>query len=66
MNDPPPSASAARPGLRPAVDAALARALAKKPEDRFQSAGDLGRALAAALAGEPPIEPEGTVARGPR
>ena len=65
MNDPPPSACAARPGLRPEVDAALARALAKKPDDRFQSAGDLGRALAAALAGEAPIEPEGTVARGP-
>ena len=65
MNEPPPSACAARPGLPPAVDAALARALAKKPEDRFQSAGDLGRALAAALAGEAPIEPEGTVARGP-
>ena len=65
MNEPPPSACAARPGLRPEVDAALARALAKKPDDRFQSAGDLGRALTAALAGEAPIEPEGTVARGP-
>jgi hypothetical protein len=65
MNDPPPSACAARAGLRPEVDAALARALAKKPDERFQSAGDLGRALAAALAGEAPIEPEGTVARGP-
>jgi predicted Ser/Thr protein kinase len=65
MNDPPPSACEARPELRPEVDAALVRALAKKPADRFQSAGDLGRALAAALAGEAPIEPEGTVARGP-
>jgi predicted Ser/Thr protein kinase len=65
MNDPPPSACAARPALRSEVDAALSRALAKKPEDRFQSAGDLGRALAAALAGETAIEPEGTVARGP-
>jgi predicted Ser/Thr protein kinase len=65
MNEPPPSACAARAGLRPEVDAALARAMAKKPDDRFQSAGDLGRALTAALAGEAPIEPEGTVARGP-
>ena len=65
MNDPPPSACAARPALRAEVDAALARALAKKPDDRFQSAGDLGRALAAALAGVAPIEPEGTVAQGP-
>jgi serine/threonine-protein kinase len=65
MNDPPPSACAARPALRSEVDVALSRALAKKPDDRFQSAGDLGRALAAALAGEASIEPEGTVATGP-
>jgi predicted Ser/Thr protein kinase len=65
MNDPPPSARAARPELDPEVDATLARALAKKPADRFQSAGDLGRALAAALAGHTQLEPERTVARGP-
>jgi predicted Ser/Thr protein kinase len=65
MNEPPPSACAARSELRPEVDAALARAMAKKPADRFQSAGDLGRALAAALAGQPQVEPERTVARGP-
>ena len=66
MNEPPPSACAARPELQPEVDATLARAMAKKPADRFQSAGDLGRALAAALAGRPQIEPERTVARGAR
>ncbi|HEX6618473.1 MAG TPA: serine/threonine-protein kinase, partial [Solirubrobacteraceae bacterium] len=65
MNEPPPSACAARPELHPDVDAALARALAKKPAERFQSAGDLGRALAAALAGQRQLEPERTVARGP-
>jgi predicted Ser/Thr protein kinase len=65
MNEPPPSACAARPELDPEVDATLARALAKKPADRFQSAGDLGRALAAALAGRAQLEPERTVARGP-
>jgi predicted Ser/Thr protein kinase len=65
MNEPPPSACASRPELRSAVDAALARAMAKKPADRFQSTGDLGRALAAALAGEAQVEPERTVARGP-
>jgi predicted Ser/Thr protein kinase len=64
MNEPPPSACAARTELRPEVDAALARAMAKKPADRFQSAGDLGRALAAALAGQAQVEPERTVARG--
>jgi predicted Ser/Thr protein kinase len=65
MNEPPPSACAARPQLRPEVDAALARAMAKQPADRFQSAGDLGRALTAALTGEAQVEPERTVARGP-
>ena len=35
------------------------------PRIAIQSAGDLGRAVEAALAGEAPIEPEGTVARGP-
>jgi predicted Ser/Thr protein kinase len=65
MNEPPPSACAARSELRPEVDAALTRAMAKKPADRFQSAGDLGRALAAALAGREQVEPERTVARGP-
>jgi predicted Ser/Thr protein kinase len=64
MNEPPPSACAVRPELRPEVDAALARAMAKKPADRFQSAGDLGRALAAGLAGRAQVEPERTVARG--
>jgi predicted Ser/Thr protein kinase len=64
MNDPPPSACAARPELQPDVDATLARAMAKKPADRFQSAGDLGRALAAGLAGRAQVEPERTVARG--
>jgi predicted Ser/Thr protein kinase len=49
MNEPPPSACAARPELDPEVDATLARALAKKPAERFQSAGDLGRAAAAAV-----------------
>jgi predicted Ser/Thr protein kinase len=65
MHEPPPSASAARPELDPEVDATLARALAKKPADRFPSAGDLGRALAAALAGHTQRGPEATVARGP-
>ncbi|MGZ6644612.1 MAG: protein kinase domain-containing protein, partial [Solirubrobacteraceae bacterium] len=65
MNEPPPSACAARSELHPDVDAVLARALAKKPAERFQSAGDLGRALAAALAGQSQLEPERTVARGP-
>jgi predicted Ser/Thr protein kinase len=65
MNIPPPSACESRAGLRPEVDAAIGRAMAKDPGERFQSAGDFARALTAALTGEPNLEPERTVAVGP-
>jgi serine/threonine-protein kinase len=65
MNNPPPSACASRADLRPEVDAAIARAMAKDPSERFQSAGDFARALVAALTGEPNLEPERSVAVGP-
>jgi serine/threonine-protein kinase len=44
-----PLASRRAPELSPAVDAVLARALAKKPDDRFACAADLAAALAQAL-----------------
>src|SRR5439155_3202889 len=42
----------------------LERALAKSADERFPSAGDLGRAALAAAVGEPVTEEERTVARG--
>jgi eukaryotic-like serine/threonine-protein kinase len=45
-----------RPGISPAVDAVLAIALAKRPEDRFPSAAALAEAMAAAVAGRLPAE----------
>jgi serine/threonine protein kinase len=51
VQDPPPSVLAARPDLPPAVDGVIARALAKVPADRFQTAGELFAALSTA-AGE--------------
>ena len=51
VQDPPPSVLATRPDLPPAVDAVIARALAKVPADRFQTAGELFAALSNA-AGE--------------
>ena len=45
LSTPPPALSAVRPGLPPAVDAVLARALAKAPADRYPSCRDFAEAL---------------------
>jgi DNA-binding beta-propeller fold protein YncE/predicted Ser/Thr protein kinase len=64
LNDDPPSLHDRAPDVPAAFDAVLARALAKDPDDRFPSAGDLGRAALAA-AGEPVAPaPERLVAVG--
>src|SRR3954447_17169976 len=63
-SEPPPALSSVAAGVSPALDAAVSRALAKEPDDRFQSAGDFPRAVAAAAAGDTVIEPERTVAVG--
>jgi class 3 adenylate cyclase len=47
---PPPSLAAARPELAPSVDAVIAKALAKEPDERYATAGELAKALAAAAA----------------
>ena len=63
---PPPSARR-RPGCRRRFDAVIARALAKEPAQRFQSAGDLGRAaIAAAAAGAPPAATRSSPPAPPR
>jgi streptogramin lyase len=59
LSAPPPV-----PGCGAALDAVVARAMAKDPEERYPSAGDLGRAAIAAAAGTVPHEPERAVARG--
>jgi hypothetical protein len=51
LSEPPPQVSGAAPGVPAAFDDVIARALAKAPEQRFQSAGDLGRAAMAAATG---------------
>jgi serine/threonine-protein kinase len=51
VQDEPPSISEFRPDLPAAVTQIISRALAKNPDDRFQSAGDLAKALAEAAAG---------------
>lgn len=54
MHEPPPRASDLRPGIPEAFDSVIAKALAKAPDDRFQSCGKLARAGEAALHGEEP------------
>ena len=53
-----------RPTCPPSFDAVIARALAKDPDDRFPSAGDLGRAALAAAGRPVAPTPERLVAVG--
>ncbi|MFI9407558.1 protein kinase [Nocardia sp. NPDC052316] len=54
---PPPSASALRAGLPPALDAVIAVAMAKRPDQRFASCLDFATAARQALAGQLPQLP---------
>ena len=51
MQDPPPSLREVAPQVPAAFDTVIQRAMAKSPEDRYQSAGDLARAATAAAEG---------------
>ena len=54
MNEPPPRPSDVQPGLPEGFDAVIAKALAKAPDDRYASCGELAAASEAALRGELP------------
>jgi serine/threonine protein kinase len=63
LEAPPPSITALRPDLPPAIDQAIARALAKSPDDRFPTCRALLTAARTALFpgnGGPPTPPPGT------
>ena len=51
VHDPPPALEGALADLYPAFGPVLERAMAKNPEDRYRSAGELAREAAAALRG---------------
>ena len=70
MQEPPPSLSALRPELPPAVDPVIARAMAKSPDERYANCGQFAAALQQALSASPgagtdalamPSPPHGTV-----
>ncbi|MEP6813264.1 MAG: serine/threonine-protein kinase [Actinomycetota bacterium] len=52
LNEPPPKLTDARPDLPAAFDEVFATALAKSPDDRYASCGELAAAARAALRGE--------------
>ena len=52
IKDPPPRARKLRPALSPEMDAVISRAMAKRPEQRYLTAGALGRAALAAAASD--------------
>ncbi|MFI8972571.1 protein kinase [Nocardia asteroides] len=49
LSKPVPGVSASVPGLPPAIDAVIARALAKNPDERFDSCAEFAHAAGAAL-----------------
>jgi predicted Ser/Thr protein kinase len=63
-SQPTPSVLERKPDVPQGFDGVLRRAMAKQPDDRYQSAGDLGRAAIAASSGSEVPLPEGTVAIG--
>jgi hypothetical protein len=64
VHQPPPLLSELRPELPDRLTSVLGRAMAKHPEERHPSAGDLARDARAALEGRDPSTPERTVATG--
>jgi streptogramin lyase len=64
VNEEPTPVTEQRPEVPGALDEVVRRALAKSPEERFASAGDLGRAALAAAQGLAPALNERSVATG--
>jgi len=66
LSESPPKARSVRPDVPRALDEVIARAMAKDPGDRYQTAGELGRAALAAVGLEAGSDEATALARGPR
>jgi hypothetical protein len=64
MGEDPPSVSSVRADVPPAFEEVVKRGMAKKPEDRYPSTGDLGRAALAAAEDRQATQAERSVATG--
>jgi serine/threonine protein kinase len=64
VSEPPPAPSELVEGVSDELDVVVERAMAKEPDDRYLSAGDLGRAALSAATGAPVSQPEHSVATG--
>ncbi|MFF2396495.1 protein kinase [Nocardia sp. NPDC058114] len=63
LQQPPPRASTLRSGITPALDAVIARGMAKRPEERFATCAEFAAAALRALAGHaPPQQLHGSAA----
>jgi streptogramin lyase len=67
LSEPPPSVTATDPSLPPAIDAVLAKGMAKELDDRYANCLEFARAARSALvdpSDETTVEPSATASRG--
>jgi tRNA A-37 threonylcarbamoyl transferase component Bud32 len=65
LEERPPVPTAKRPELPPPVDAVVAKAMAKRPEDRYASAGEMAAEARASVAGRGEVVSPSTKPRWP-